>query len=122
LGIAAPLLTVAGLLVGVWEFNRGERNRVVLENQLLLQKDTIEFQRKLWLEKLDAYRALVILAGKIASAAGEQDGPKNDLGTLARELTASTGARASLLRMIRWPRHFGSFTRPSAIFRPGGRR
>jgi hypothetical protein len=31
LGILGPILTVLGLLVGVWQFNIGEHNRVILE-------------------------------------------------------------------------------------------
>ena len=31
LGVLAPILTVVGLLVGVWQFNRGEINRTNLE-------------------------------------------------------------------------------------------
>jgi hypothetical protein len=57
LGIVAPILTVAGILVGVWQFNRGENNRVKLENELVIKKDTVEFQRKLWLNRLETYKA-----------------------------------------------------------------
>jgi hypothetical protein len=74
LGIVAPLVTVAGVLVGVWQFNTGERNKVRLENELQTRKDVVEFQRKLWLEKLDACRRMVTLAGKIAAAADQHDG------------------------------------------------
>src|SRR6516162_1371483 len=88
LGIMSPIVAVAGLLAGVWQFNRGEQNRVKLENQLLIQKDTIEFRRKLWLEKLDTYRSLVTLAGKITAAVSETAGPSKELDTLERALTA----------------------------------
>lgn len=76
LGVAAPVLTVLGLLVGVWQFSAGERNKVRLESELQSRKDVIEFQRKLWLEKLDAYKVIVVLAGKIAAAV---DQPKDDI-------------------------------------------
>ena len=48
LGILGPILTVVGLLVGVWQFNRGEHNRVILENELVTKKDQVDFQRRLW--------------------------------------------------------------------------
>jgi hypothetical protein len=67
LGILAPILTIAGLLVGVWQFNRGEVNRTRLEYQLLDRKDKIDFERKLWLERLSTYRSIAEQAGKIAA-------------------------------------------------------
>ena len=73
LGVIAPLVTVAGLLIGVWQFNAGERNKVRLESELQNRKDVAEFQRKLWLEKLAAYKNIVALAGKIAAAADQHD-------------------------------------------------
>lgn len=88
LGIASPIITVTGLLIGVWQFNTGEQNRVKLENDLLIHKDTIEFHRKLWQEKLDTYRSLVTLAGKIASIVGGPQVDKAKLDPLAQELTA----------------------------------
>lgn len=99
LGIVGPMVTVIGLSLGVLQFNAGERNKVKLENQLLIQKDTIEFQRKLWLEKLDAYKAVVVLAGKIAAVADQhpltravsdqQPPAKPPIDDLWRELTAA---------------------------------
>jgi hypothetical protein len=68
LGIAAPILTVAGLLVGVRQFNRGEENKTRLEYELLDRKDKIDFQRKLWLERLSSYKSIAELAGKIATS------------------------------------------------------
>ncbi len=59
LGIVVPILTVAGLLVGVWQFNRGEENKTRLEYELLDRKDKIDFQRKLWLERLSTYTQIM---------------------------------------------------------------
>jgi len=67
LGLIAPILTVIGLLVGVWQFNRGEENRTRLEYQLLEKKYKIDFQRKLWLERLSTYKSIAEQAGKIAT-------------------------------------------------------
>src|SRR5437016_5568793 len=71
LGVVAPLLTVGGILVGVWQFTAGERHTARLQHDLVLQKDTVEFKRKLWLERLAAYRAAAELAGKIAAHADD---------------------------------------------------
>ncbi|MBN9662245.1 MAG: hypothetical protein J0H49_28870 [Acidobacteria bacterium] len=67
-GVLGPIITVAGILVGVWQFNTGERNRVELANRLLREKDTIEFKRKLWLDRVTTYRSIAELAGGIAAS------------------------------------------------------
>jgi hypothetical protein len=67
LGIVAPILTVIGLLVGVWQFNKGEENKTRLEYRLLAEKDRLDFQRKLWLERLGTYKSIAEQAGKIAT-------------------------------------------------------
>lgn len=85
----SPIITVAGILVGVWQFNAGERNRVVLENELLAKKDEIEFHRKLWLEKLDTYRSIVTLAGKIAATANAEPFDRKSFDALFSQLTAA---------------------------------
>lgn len=95
LGVAAPAVTVLGLLVGVWQFSAGERNKVRLESELQSHKDGVEFQRKLWLEKIDAYKGIVMLAGKIAAAADRpKEGGQTEAGTdiidkLWRDLTGA---------------------------------
>ena len=67
LGIVAPVLTVAGLLFGVWQFNRGEENKTHLEYDLIAKKDQVEFQRKLWLDRVSTYRSVAEIVGKIAA-------------------------------------------------------
>src|SRR5947207_3261532 len=67
LGIVAPVLTVAGLLFGVWQFNRGEENKTHLEYNLIAKKDQVEFQRKLWLDRVSTYRSVAEIVGKIAA-------------------------------------------------------
>ena len=81
LGMVAPILTVVGLLVGVWQFNRGEENRTKLEYQLLEQKDKIDFQRKLWLERLSTYKSIAEQAGKIATTDKKDKKFKDDVQT-----------------------------------------
>lgn len=67
IGFAGSVLTVVGILVGVWQFTQGEQNKVRLESALVLRKDEIEFQRRLWLERLTTYRAVAETAGKIVA-------------------------------------------------------
>lgn len=75
LGVVAPLLTVIGILIGVWQFNAGEEHRRSLESASAIQKDDIEFHRKLWLEKLDTYKAVSAIAGRVIAT---PPGPARD--------------------------------------------
>jgi hypothetical protein len=54
-------------LFGVYQFNRGERNKTELEYGLLAKKDNLEFERKLWLDRVSTYRTISDLAGKIVA-------------------------------------------------------
>ena len=72
LGVVAPLLTIVGILVGVWQFNRGEDNRRTETVAAEQQRDTIGFKRRLWQEKLETYRKVTELAGKIVAASGRE--------------------------------------------------
>jgi hypothetical protein len=88
LGIAAPVLTVIGILVGVWQFNAGEEDRRKLQEAATLHKDAMEFRRKLWLERLDAYRSVAALSGKIVAQA-ESDKSDEQFKQAVREFTAA---------------------------------
>lgn len=70
LGIVAPVLTVAGILVGVWSFIEGDKNKTRLEYKLLAQQSAINFQRELWKEQLNTYKEISKLAGQIAAHDG----------------------------------------------------
>lgn len=67
LGVVAPVLTIVGVLVGVWQFNRGEENKANLENSHIAQNAQIEFDRKIWLDKVATYRSVAEIVGKIAA-------------------------------------------------------
>ncbi|MGA8658796.1 MAG: hypothetical protein WB586_21900 [Chthoniobacterales bacterium] len=71
LGFIAPILTVVGILIGVWQFNSGEQNKARLEHELVTQKDNLDFHRKLWLEQVGTYRSIAELAGKIVAHAND---------------------------------------------------
>src|SRR6266542_4417779 len=59
LGIVGPILTVAAILTGIWQFNVGESHRVAFEHD-----------SKLWLERLNSYRTAASLAGNVVARAG----------------------------------------------------
>lgn len=65
IAIGGTILTIITIFAGIWQFTRGERNKVTLENELLLRKDEIAFRRQLWLERLTTYRKLAESAGAI---------------------------------------------------------
>jgi hypothetical protein len=64
-----------------------------LEHELALQRDNLDFHRKLWLEKLDGYRAIAQIAAKIAEQSEHDKEPFKDLllmwGGCTRQLIAS---------------------------------
>lgn len=56
LGAVAPIITVVGILIGVWQFNVGEERKAAYEHA-----------SKLWLQRVDTYTAVAKLVGKIAA-------------------------------------------------------
>lgn len=67
-----PIITVAGILVGIWQFTSGERRTTAREYALIAKQDSIEFKRKTWEEQLATYRRLVTVAGEVATSSGDQ--------------------------------------------------
>lgn len=61
LGIVGPILTVSGILVGVWQFNVGEARKAAYEHA-----------SKLWLQRVETYTSVAKLAGKIAVHSDDQ--------------------------------------------------
>jgi hypothetical protein len=64
----APVLTVAGILLGVWEFQAGERNQRERDLRSIAIQDSLEFKRKIWEQQLSVYRDLSNTIGQIASS------------------------------------------------------
>lgn len=71
LGIVAPILTIIGIIIGVWQFNVGENDRRREAAAAEEQRDTIAFKRRLWQEKLDTYQKVTELAGKMVATSGQ---------------------------------------------------
>jgi hypothetical protein len=76
LGWVATVLTI---FIGIYQFNKGEENKVRLENELLLRKDEIAFHRQLWLEGLTAYRKMAEVTGSIAADSNDQKKLRDDI-------------------------------------------
>ncbi|PJG47217.1 hypothetical protein CAF53_02395 [Sphingobium sp. LB126] len=72
LGVIAPVLTILGILVGVWEFNHGENSRRVETENAEKLRDSIAFRRTLWQQKLTTYQNVTELAGRLAATKGEE--------------------------------------------------
>lgn len=67
LGIVAPILTLIGILVGLYTFQEGQRRNTLLEMKLLNCRDETEFQRQLWLKKSEVYAKLLDIVGEIVA-------------------------------------------------------
>ena len=52
--IIAPILTLPGIVVGLWQFNYGQR-----------QNEKIEFKRRMWEKELNTYDELAKITGEI---------------------------------------------------------
>lgn len=68
LGLAAPMLAVVGILAGVWQFNEGARNQREAEREARVSQSSEEFQRRLWLDKVQSYRQIAELTGQIVAS------------------------------------------------------
>lgn len=71
MALVAPLLTMVGIIVGVWQFNEGADNRRSETAETEQLRDTIAFRRRLWQEKLTTYQKVTELAGRIIAATAD---------------------------------------------------
>ena len=67
IAIATGIVAVITIFVGLYQFNKGEENKVRLENQLLQRKDDIAFRRQLWQERLTTYQKIAESVGAIVA-------------------------------------------------------
>lgn len=68
IGVFAPILTAISIVVGVITFSVAERNRVELEQSLILCRSEIAFRRELWLHRVTTYTSLAEAVGAIAAS------------------------------------------------------
>jgi hypothetical protein len=64
--IVAPIVTVTGLLLGLYQFHTQQENLQKLEMQRLRKNDEIAFRRALWERQITAYTLLSNTVGAIA--------------------------------------------------------
>jgi hypothetical protein len=67
LAVIAPLLTVATIVVGIWQVNREARDRLDQQTRLAQVQDDLEFRRKLWADEMDRCTEATQLAARIAA-------------------------------------------------------
>jgi hypothetical protein len=67
LKIIAPILTIAGLLIGVWQFTKGQSAQLERQYQLSAESDRMEFKRRVWEKQQEAYMKISSVVGRIAS-------------------------------------------------------
>lgn len=67
ISLITTLVAVIGAVTSVLQFNKGERDKIELEYASLREKDRLDFNRKVWLERLETYRSTAEAAGKIAA-------------------------------------------------------
>lgn len=66
--IIAPILTVAGILVGVWQFSAEQREQLKRQSIMLSENDKLDFKRRMWEKQLEVYTKVNNIVGKIATS------------------------------------------------------
>jgi hypothetical protein len=79
LTVFATLATIVGILVGIHQFNEGEINKAELQHRQVMEKDELDFKRRLWLERLNAYRTTSESVGKIVSSLEDEHALKDNV-------------------------------------------
>ena len=73
LGYLTLLLTVLGMVAGIWKFTSEQSNQTKLEHSLLSRESRIEFERKHWQQQVDTYTKIADVAGRIATQVENAD-------------------------------------------------
>lgn len=71
--IAAPIITVIGLLVGVWQFTAGQSAQLQRQSAQIAENDRLEFKRRMWEKQLDTYMKVSGAVGRIATAEDDKE-------------------------------------------------
>lgn len=77
----APIVTVLGLFVGIWQFTRSQSAQLEREYALLGEKDRLEYKRRTWEKQAEVYTKVSNVVGRIAS----QDLTETELNKLLTE-------------------------------------
>lgn len=65
--IGTPFVTIFGLLVGIWQFNKEQAAQLQRQNIQISQNSKLEFERRKWERQLEIYLKLSSVVGKIAT-------------------------------------------------------
>lgn len=67
LGVVTPIIAIASLWVGFFQFEQSETDHIRLQHELAERTSRLEFRRTLWLAKVKAYQTVTELAGAISA-------------------------------------------------------
>jgi len=65
--IIAPIITIVGLLVGIWEYSKERDAQLQRQERQIRLNDELEFKRRLWEKQLDVYLKITSAVGQIAA-------------------------------------------------------
>lgn len=68
LGAIAPLLTVVAIIVGISQFSAAQKHREKDERTSRIAESRTEFERRLWLQKLETYGKIAEVVGDVLTA------------------------------------------------------
>jgi len=67
LGLTTTLITVVGILIGVFKFTSEQTAQTELQYELQARENRVAFQRTLWLEQLASYRKIADVVGRLVT-------------------------------------------------------
>lgn len=65
--LVTTVLSIIALFVGIWQFSAQQKNITLLEYDLIARKDSIDFRKKLWENKVSVYTAVCTTTGELLS-------------------------------------------------------
>lgn len=65
------ILTLVGILIGVWQFNAGQKENLHVEDKLMKSRDSLETVNKLWEQKITVYAEIGTAVGGILASTGK---------------------------------------------------
>src|SRR6266849_5381291 len=71
LKVVTPLITVAGILVGLHKFQTGEESERMRDHEQARRADEIAYRRALWEKRRDTYASIGDVVGQIAASVND---------------------------------------------------
>ncbi len=72
----APVITVAGILVGIWQFSAGQAAQSQRQREQTAENDKLDFKRRIWEKQLSVYSRINNVVGRIAASRYKNDKEK----------------------------------------------